>query len=126
MPGPELWSTDRPDREVEANTARLANYLAAARHSETFFVGSLYASSGAPLMLAANLPAMAIGGYPGSDRILTPETLGKHVAEHVRSLITWVDQHCAEVHVDNRTGRPLTVPDGPVGPQGLFDCRPAP
>ena len=144
--GPELWSTDRPDREVEANTARLANYLAAARHSETFFVGSLYASSGAPLMLAANLPAMAIGGYPGSDRILTPETLGKHVAqgrvrfliiptdkaivqgllEHVRSLITWVDQHCAEVHVDNRTGRPLTVPDGPVGPQGLFDCRPAP
>ena len=97
-------------------------------------------------MLAANLPAMAIGGYPGSDRILTPETLGKHVAqgrvrfliiptdkavvqgllEHMRSLITWVDQHCAEVRVDNRTGRPLTVPDGPTGPQGLFDCRPEP
>ncbi|HEY8597065.1 MAG TPA: glycosyltransferase family 39 protein [Thermomicrobiales bacterium] len=54
---------------------RLVQYLVANQGSATFLVATPTSSYASVFMLATDQPALALGGYQGWDRILTPEQL---------------------------------------------------
>jgi len=61
----------------------LVAYLLANQGSATFLVATPTSSYASLFMLATDQPAMALGGYQGWDRILTPEQLARDVADGV-------------------------------------------
>jgi 4-amino-4-deoxy-L-arabinose transferase-like glycosyltransferase len=75
--GPDLEQTNRhpPDAASYLSTKPLYNYLLDNRGDETFLFASFRASDTAPYILASGEPVMAMGGFSGSDPILTPDEL---------------------------------------------------
>jgi 4-amino-4-deoxy-L-arabinose transferase-like glycosyltransferase len=93
----------------------LVSFLIQHYDSERFLLATLNAQQAAPIILATGKPVMAIGGFAGSDPILTPETLeqlvqqkqlrfvlvagaggaalGRRGALVQRPLIQWVQEH---------------------------------
>jgi len=61
----------------------LVAYLLANQGSATFLVATPTSSYASLFMLATDQPAMALGGYQGWDRILTPEQLARDAADGV-------------------------------------------
>jgi 4-amino-4-deoxy-L-arabinose transferase-like glycosyltransferase len=80
---------DRPDpgRETlrrarqEAARKKLIGFLTANRRSSTYLAAVPNAAIAAPLIIATGQPVMAMGGYLGTDPILTPESLERLVVE---------------------------------------------
>ena len=117
-----------------ANQAERIAYLRANQGSATYLVATGSANQAAPIILATGQPVMALGGFLGSDPILTVDELAAKVkAGEVRfflldgrggpggpggsgnsSLTSWVQVTCA------------AVPAAAIGPDatssGLYDC----
>jgi 4-amino-4-deoxy-L-arabinose transferase-like glycosyltransferase len=58
-----------------AATDKLLAYLQAQRGSERYLVAVPSSMTAAPLIIASGKPVMAMGGFAGSDPILTPQQL---------------------------------------------------
>jgi 4-amino-4-deoxy-L-arabinose transferase-like glycosyltransferase len=125
--GPELLA--RSPRPSTPPRDRLIDYLVANRGSAQFLVATINANSAAPIILATGEPAMALGGFSGSDPILKPDELAQLVAnDTVRyfwlnaqpnqqaELTRWVVENCAPV-------LPQTQPNAPrTSREMLYDC----
>jgi 4-amino-4-deoxy-L-arabinose transferase-like glycosyltransferase len=66
----------------EQNTVdtRLVRYLQANQGATRYLFATLNATSAAPFILATGKPVMALGGFSGSDRIVTPDQLARLVS----------------------------------------------
>lgn len=150
--GPELLernNVQRPDdgvaRERVDGTDRqlgqpaLIEFLEANDSGETFLVAGMRANDVAPIIIATGRAAMAIGGFSGSDPILTTEQFAQYVANsQVRfvlnsnsglgnrpnnsgqtDIMTWVRNSCSPV-----TSLRLDTSNPQVGSGGaiLYDC----
>ncbi|MBX5449798.1 MAG: glycosyltransferase family 39 protein [Thermogemmatispora sp.] len=99
---------------LSVNTA-LINYLQAHRNGAKYLVAVMSSNEAESIILATNQPVMAMGGFSGSDPILTPAKLAQLVKSgQVRfflingsgrgfgggsqsELINWIVQHCQQV-----------------------------
>ncbi len=125
--GPELLS--RPPRPNAPQRDRLIDYLVANRGGAQFLVATINANTAAPIILATGEPVMALGGFTGSDPILTADELALLVADNTvryfwlnaqpnqqAELTRWVAENCAAVF-------PQAQPNAPRAPeQQLYDC----
>jgi hypothetical protein len=112
-----------PGSQGQGNTSGLANYLLSHSTGEKFLVavpGSMDGAAG--LILATGKPVMAIGGFSGSDQVLTVDSLSRmvrageirffsipsmsanvsvpgtmHMTAGNSLLYTWVQDHCTAV-----------------------------
>jgi 4-amino-4-deoxy-L-arabinose transferase-like glycosyltransferase len=97
--------------EGEANT-KLLRYLEKHYHGERFMLAVERATTAAPFMLKTNHAVMAMGGFSGSDPVLTPKKLEKMVKagevkyflissgmrmESNQKVIEWIEKNCKEV-----------------------------
>ncbi len=144
--GPRLGQTSFPQND------KLVAYLLSERAGEKYLAATLNANTAAPLILATGEPVMALGGFSGSDAILTTEELAEKVAAgEVRFFLVpaaliipggsetrpdnqppnqrgnaasqWVTQNCAVVEDSLwRTSNGPQLNAGPNGPVALFDC----
>jgi 4-amino-4-deoxy-L-arabinose transferase-like glycosyltransferase len=64
-----------------AASEKLLGFLAAHRQGETYLLAVPNARLAAPLIIASGEPVMAMGGFMGTDPILTPEQLAALVGE---------------------------------------------
>ena len=137
MPGGQMPGMGHENTDYEG----LISYLQSHRGNETYLAGVTSANSGgSELIVRTGEAVMAIGGFSGSDSILTNETLQEMVhagdiryfflSQHMRGgpgtssaeAISWIPDSCAVVpdsdwntnsSADTRSGR------GNV----LYDCR---
>jgi 4-amino-4-deoxy-L-arabinose transferase-like glycosyltransferase len=65
----------------DAAHRKLNNFLIANRGTATYLLAVPNANVAAPLILATGQPIMAMGGYLGTDPILTPQSLERLVAD---------------------------------------------
>ena len=128
--GPELLA--RPMRSANMpSDNRLIEFVTANRNGAKFLVATLTANTAAPIILATGEPVMALGGFSGSDQILTPDQLAANVANNtVRffwlpadggqqpALTQWVKSNCRTV----QTNAPRTPNSGPNPANQLYDC----
>jgi hypothetical protein len=109
-----------------ASEQQLIDYLEANQGSAEFLVATSNSNSAAPIVLATGKPVMSLGGFLGSDPILSAQSFASLVqAGAVRfvigggrgfggfgggnnSVMSWVQQNCAQIE----------------GGQ-LYDCAPA-
>ncbi|WP_111645035.1 glycosyltransferase family 39 protein [Paranoxybacillus vitaminiphilus] len=117
--GPDLrHSGQQGDRmmaggmEREANSS-LIEYLEKNYNGEKYLVATFRANTAAQIMLKTDKAVMAMGGFLGSDPVLTPEKLEQIVkkgevryflisgfgggGESNSELIQWIQKHCKEV-----------------------------
>jgi 4-amino-4-deoxy-L-arabinose transferase-like glycosyltransferase len=130
------------------NNDRLIDYLTAHRDGAFYLAATLNANTAAPLILATGEPVMAMGGFSGSDVILSETDLVSMVAAGtVRyflapatgpggaqnnaprlgggngALTQWVAANCSAVpQAEWQTQNAAPANPGPNGPVQLFDC----
>jgi len=117
---------------------RLVAYLTNHYHDERFLLATLSAQQAAPLIIATGKPVMAMGGFAGSDPILTPESFGRMVQQKQlrfvligpaggpgfanrgsaaqAALVQWVQEHGTAVDPSLWRTPPQTVRDGRAAP----------
>jgi 4-amino-4-deoxy-L-arabinose transferase-like glycosyltransferase len=113
----------------------LAEYLVSHKTTETWLVGVPSANSeGAGLIINTGLPVMSMGGFSGSDQILTVDSLkGLIDTGRIRyflgsssggmgglgsgnsGLFTWISGNCTEVPAADWGGSAITVQDRVAG-----------
>ncbi|ADN35833.1 glycosyl transferase family 39 [Methanolacinia petrolearia DSM 11571] len=80
--GPDLLDGGKNSAGSGESLSGLAQYLISHNNSETFLVAVPSSNSGgAELILETGYPVMALGGYSGSDQILSVEELEEYVDE---------------------------------------------
>jgi 4-amino-4-deoxy-L-arabinose transferase-like glycosyltransferase len=151
--GPELLqrnNAQRPDGgavRARSNTGSpaLIEFLEANYNGETFLVAGMNANAVAPVILSTGKAAMAIGGFTGSDPILSADEFAQYVAEgKVRfvlsggqggrpngggnDVITWVQNSCSPVtglNLNNGNPQNPQMQQGPGNNGGivLYDCK---
>jgi hypothetical protein len=127
----------------------LIHYLEANQGNATFLVATSSSMTADGIILATNKPVMAMGGFFGSDPILTTNQLAILVAKGTvrffllrklspqilnrlpqqfrqSALTTWVTQHCTTVPVklwqSASTSAGAGGGFGPFGANQLYDC----
>jgi 4-amino-4-deoxy-L-arabinose transferase-like glycosyltransferase len=113
---PGARTEGEPGRVRGAATAdpQLMAFLSSHYHDERFYLATLSSQQAAPIIIATGKPVMAMGGFAGTDPILTPESLSQMVqqkelrfvligsggrggfggrAAEQASLIEWIQQH---------------------------------
>ena len=113
---PGARTEGEPGRVRGAATAdpRLMAFLTSHYHDERFYLATLSSQQAAPIIIATGKPVMAMGGFAGTDPILTPESLSQMVqqkelrfvligaggrggfggrAAEQTSVIDWIQQH---------------------------------
>jgi len=151
--GPELASSDGRPR-ADGPPQPLVDRLVRLADGKVFLAATLDANAAAPLILATGRPVMAMGGFTGSDPILTPEELSERVAGgEVRffwiprqegglaqqpargprsqnaGLLDWVYGHCVlrmpgAGSQSPQPPSPAGAPANPPGPGGLAAGQP--
>ena len=144
--GPDLLSRGRRTGSLP-DVSRLVDYLTTHRNGERFLAATLNANTAAPIILASGQAVMAMGGFSGSDQILSVDELGAMVqggevrfflvprapgnpgnpppgpAGMQNQLTRWVETRCSIVDpslwqlAPNQPALP-----GPGGPTQLYDC----
>ncbi len=120
---------------VAGNDNALIQYLAANYHGETFIVAGMSSNAVAPIIIETGKAAMAIGGFSGSDPILTADQFAGYVQRGElrfvllgaglngpgggqREITQWVQAHCQPVDLSS---------DNQFNPrdsrQTLYDCK---
>ncbi len=124
----------------------LADYLSAHAGDEAFIVAGQNANLVAPIILLTGQPAMAVGGFSGSDPILSTAEFAAYVQDGtVRYVLSapdgrgdqgigqWVQASCQRVPDAEWKGQlASTSPARPTNPSGrggverltLYDCQP--
>jgi len=114
--------------------SRLAEYLVSHKAGETWIVGVPSANSeGAGLIISTGEPVMSMGGFSGSDQILTEDSLKDLIDDgRIRyflgssggegrtgsgnaGLFTWISGNCAAVPAEDWGGSTATVQDRASG-----------
>jgi 4-amino-4-deoxy-L-arabinose transferase-like glycosyltransferase len=113
---PGARTEGEPGRIRGAATADplLMAFLSSHYHDERFYLATLSSQQAAPIIIATGKPVMAMGGFAGTDPILTPESLSQMVqqkelrfvligaggrggfggrAAEQTSIIEWIQQH---------------------------------
>ena len=135
-----------PEQQTDASLIR---YLQSQQGNTKFLVAVQNANTAAPIILETGKPVMALGGFLGSDPILTPDTLATLVSNGTvrffllsggrgfgggfggtggsatASLEGWVGNHCTVVPTSTwQTGGSGQVSGGFGfgGAQQLYDC----
>jgi 4-amino-4-deoxy-L-arabinose transferase-like glycosyltransferase len=113
---PGARTEGEPGRIRGAATAdpQLMAFLTSHYHDERFYLATLSSQQAAPIIIATGKPVMAMGGFAGTDPILTPESLSQMVqqkelrfvlistggrggfggrAAEQSSVIDWIQQH---------------------------------
>jgi len=136
--GPDVIAKTRRDELPYAE--RLVDFLMSNRQDEEFLVATVNARTAAPIIMATSEPVMALGGFTGSDPILTVDQLAEMVESGTvrffllspqqgpsAEVMRWVIEHATPVPPEmwlpmpSRPGRPASfLPQG--GPR-LFDCQ---
>ena len=136
--GPDLPQRRSGSAQVNRQEP-LTSFLLAEHQGEKYFLAVINARTASPFMLTTGEAVMALGGFSGSDPILTVEQLaGRVAAGEVRfflippparrqqnqgNLLRWVWQTCRPA-----PAQAWETPRRPNAPQGeelvLFDCRP--
>src|SRR5579872_3097012 len=124
------------------NTA-LISYLEAHQGNATYLVAVSSANEADSIILATNKAVMALGGFTGSDPILTTSQLASLVAKGTvrffllngsgggpgggqSSLTSWVTQHCTTVSASQYQSTSTSSGTGGFGGNGqLYDCKSA-
>jgi 4-amino-4-deoxy-L-arabinose transferase-like glycosyltransferase len=126
--------------ETGTNTdSALITYLEAHLDGAKYLVAVASANDASSLILTTNLPVMALGGFTGSDPILTTSELASLVANGTvrffllggigggqSTLTSWVTQHCTSVPSSNwQTGSSSTSgnPGNFGGSEALYECQ---
>lgn len=131
---------------VQQTDASLIRYLEAHQGKTKFLVAVQNANAAAPIILETGKPVMALGGFLGSDPILTPASLATLVGNGTvryfllgagrgfggfagggtaASLESWVGNHCTVVPTATwQAGGPSRTSGGFTfgGAQQLYDC----
>jgi 4-amino-4-deoxy-L-arabinose transferase-like glycosyltransferase len=137
--GPELEKSRRPGGDALENRKddRLLQYLLENFSGETYLLATVRAGEAAPFILSTGEPVMAMGGFSGSDPILTVDELTAMIQDgEVRfflltgdnaqgGLLQFIRLQCSQVPSDQ-----LGLPTGPGQPGGqavpkvpqVFDC----
>jgi 4-amino-4-deoxy-L-arabinose transferase-like glycosyltransferase len=68
-------------RDDAGASTRLVQYLEAHRGQTRYLLATLNAMTAAPIILATGQPVMALGGFSGADRIVTPRDLSRLVSD---------------------------------------------
>jgi 4-amino-4-deoxy-L-arabinose transferase-like glycosyltransferase len=102
----------RPAFELDARGVRkLAGFLVANRHDEPIAMASMESFLAAPLIIEADLPAVALGGFSGSDRAFTASRFAQMVRQgQVRFVLVAAGQGPANAELlewIGRNGRPV-------------------
>ena len=131
-----------PDQQTNAS---LMQYLEAQQGNTKFLLAVQNANTAAPIILDTGRPVMALGGFLGSDPILTPATLATLVSNgtvrffllgagrgfggfgggggSTTSLESWVDNQCTVVPTSTwQPSGSSQVTGGFGGAQQLYDC----
>jgi 4-amino-4-deoxy-L-arabinose transferase-like glycosyltransferase len=140
--GPGLASENKyspgPDHGMQGtNTPALYSYLSSHRSGEKYLVGVESAMSGSDLIINYSAPVMAIGGFSGSDSILTVTSLRSLIsAGEIRyfwleqkgfvmpqrggsNVTSWIRDSCPVV-----TDGEWIQAEQPPGPRStLYDCK---
>lgn len=123
----------RPPGVDNPKSNPLIDYLSARQGDEKFILATLRANDAAPFILATGEPVMALGGFSGTDPILTADELAARVqAGEVRffllsgenrqqaELISWVRSSCAALPAsDWQPGAGMQSPQAQGGPSGV-------
>src|SRR5581483_8867765 len=134
--GPDIIHQSRPDANF-ANYTELVNYLQTNSSGETYLAAAQNANTAAPIILLTGRPVMAIGGFTGSDPILTTQEFADYVAQGKlrfvllnddrrggQQIAQWVQTSCNVV--DSSLWRGSTnapMKPGPGGRLTLYDCK---
>ena len=151
--GPELLqrNAQHPDdgaaraRSNNTDNPALIEYLLANYNGETFLVAGSRANDVAPIILSTGKAAMAIGGFSGSDPILSTDEFAQYVAEgQVRfvlgggnggpgnrpngggnDVMSWVQKSCSPITGLNLNSGNPQIQQGPGNNGGtvLYDCK---
>jgi len=127
-----------------ASGAQLVNFLLSHTTNETWILAVPSSQTGANLIIETGKPVMSIGGFSGSDRILSVTSLSTLIREgKVRYFLTggsggmgggmssgnseifsWVSDHCTAVNLPSGygTGMNATVAAGSGNAISLYDC----
>lgn len=111
-PTQQFGGSGGPGGQINTNTA-LIRYLEANQGSAKYLVATLSSNEADSIILSTNKPVMALGGFSGSDPILTTSQLAKLAANGTvrffliggnggpgggqSSLTTWIIQHSTVV-----------------------------
>jgi len=124
------------------NTA-LISYLEAHEGNATYLVAVSSSNEADSIILATNKAVMALGGFSGSDPILTTSQLAALVAQGTvrffllngagggpgggqSNLTSWVTQHCTTVSASQYQSSSTSSGTGGFGGNGqLYDCKAA-
>lgn len=122
------------------NTA-LISYLESHQGSATYLVAVPSSNEADSIILATNKAVMALGGFSGSDPILTTSQLASLVAKGTvrffllngsgggpgggqSNLTSWVTQHCSTVSTSQYQSSSTSSSTGGFGGAGtLYDCK---
>ncbi|MHB8596355.1 MAG: mannosyltransferase YkcB-related protein [Ktedonobacteraceae bacterium] len=122
------------------NTA-LISYLESHQGSATYLVAVPSSNEADSIILATNKAVMALGGFSGSDPILTTSQLASLVAKGTvrffllngsgggpgggqSNLTSWVTQHCSIVSTSQYQSSSTSSGTGSFGGAGtLYDCK---
>lgn len=120
--------------------SKLISYLEANQGNATYLVATASSNSADEIILATNKPVMALGGFSGSDPILTSSQLAALVANGTvrffllgggfgggggSSLSNWVTQHCTAVPASQWQSSSSSASAGgndPAGASQLYSC----
>ncbi|MBI5298209.1 MAG: glycosyltransferase family 39 protein [Chloroflexi bacterium] len=141
---PDGGAARQPANEtgLQVGKPALLAFLEANDSGETFIVAGIRASEVAPIIIGTGRAAMAIGGFSGSDPILSVEEFAEYVARgEVRfvlssgsggpsnrpnggqgDIMTWVQKSCSVVTGLNLGNANPQNPDN--GQVALYDCKP--
>jgi 4-amino-4-deoxy-L-arabinose transferase-like glycosyltransferase len=128
--GPDLLTEQRRNWSSQDSMGedQLVAYLQANQGDATYLAATMRATTASPLILATGEPVMAMGGFSGSDRILTVEELQELVADgEVRFFLVEPQGNQQDGLTRWVTNRCQAVPQqawgaAPGAPTQLFDC----
>jgi 4-amino-4-deoxy-L-arabinose transferase-like glycosyltransferase len=129
----------------------LADYLISHKTNERWLVAVSGSNEASGLILSTGEPVMALGGFSGSDQILTTSALSCMLQEgQIRyfytssssgdnrggssgnaAIFSWVSSHCTIIPASEystkdsgtSTGEPGILGNGQMGSRTLYDCR---
>ena len=128
------------------STKTLAAYLLAHTTNETWILAVPSAQAGADLIIETGRPVMSLGGFSGTDRVLSLAALQDYIREgRVRffetggggggggmgggnsEIFSWVSAHCTAVNLTEESGNgtPVMRQEGQSGTRSatmLYDC----
>ena len=129
--------------------AKLVRYLETQQGATKYLVATVSAKDAGAFILATNKPVMALGGFAGTDPILTPASVQTLITNntvrffYLNSTVSqrgvpahdgiaakpfpianWVDQNCRVIPTENWASSPqsVAVHDAIAGVMQLFDC----